>query len=168
MDQDNKQTEPLSVPVWVLLVVAAVCMLACGGLWTYVWVTRPAAVRQPTPTPIFVVIAPARTSTPILTATSLALDQSTMESTPTFPPPPVGSLIKVGANIQVVGTEQGLRLRYEPGLEHEVNYLAFDSEVFLVEDGPRQVDGLTWWFLVSHSDTTRNGWGASNYLQVIH
>ena len=69
--------------------------------------------------------------------------------------------------MQVEGTGDGLRLRYEPGLDSEVNYLAFDHEVFLVEDGPRQVDDLQWWFLASQSDKSRNGWGAANYLQVI-
>lgn len=165
MDQDRKP-EPISVPLWMLLFVAVIFMLSCGGVWTYILVTRPAAVRQATPTPMFVVITPERSITPMPIQTPLQLD-SYEEPTATFPPPPAGSLIKPGVYIQIIGTEDGLRLRYEPGLQSEVNYLAFDYEVFLVEDGPRQSDDLMWWYLVSQSDTKRNGWGAANYLQVI-
>ena len=82
-------------------------------------------------------------------------------------PPPAGSLIKLDAYVQVVNTGGGLRLRYEPGLLSEVNYLAVDYEVFVVEDGPREADGMTWWFLVAQADDRRNGWAASNYLQVV-
>jgi hypothetical protein len=39
--------------------------------------------------------------------------------------------------------------------------------VFLVSDGPQEVDGLTWWYLVGFFDESRNGWAASNFLQVI-
>jgi hypothetical protein len=73
----------------------------------------------------------------------------------------------VDAYVHVVNTGGGLRLRYEPGLLSEVNYLAVDYEVFVVEDGPREADGMTWWFLVAQADERRNGWGASNYLQVV-
>ena len=166
MDQ-GKQPAPASITVWTLLCVAVLFMLSCGGLWGYVLMTRPAAVRKVTLTPIFVVITPDRTRTPAPIVATIRPDGSSVNPSATFPPPPVGSLIKVGAYVQVEGTGDGLRLRYEPGLDSEVNYLAFDYEVFLVEDGPRQVDDLQWWFLASQSDKTRNGWGAANYLQVI-
>ena len=32
--------------------------------------------------------------------------------------------------------------------------------MFLVEDGPQEVDGYIWWFLQAPYDETRNGWAA--------
>ena len=153
------------VPLSWVFVVTLLVVIVAAALWGYILVERPAAVKQPTVTPVFVVITPERTITP-LTATPTS-DTVEAGPTPTFPPPPVGSLIKVGAYVQVVNTGGGLRLRYDPGLLAEVNYLAVDYEVFVVEEGPREADGITWWFLVAQADERRNGWGASNFLQVV-
>ena len=38
--------------------------------------------------------------------------------------------------------------------------------MFEVREGPREASGFTWWYLVSQSDTARNGWGVSNNLPV--
>ena len=154
-----------AVPISWLFAVALVILIAAAGLWGYILVTRPSAVQQPTVTPVFLVITPVRTSTP--SPYTPTPDTSAVDSTPTFPPPPVGSMINVGAYVQVVNTGGGLRLRYEPGLLSEVNYLAVDYEVFVVEDGPSTADGMSWWFLVAQADDRRNGWAASNYLQVV-
>ncbi len=154
-----------SVPLSWLFAVALVILIAAAGFWGYILVTRPAAVRQPTVTPVFVIITPERTST--RSSDTPTPDIADVGPTPTFPPPPAGSLIKLNAYVQVVNTGGGLRLRYEPGLLSEVNYLAVDYEVFVVEDGPREADGMTWWFLVAQADDRRNGWAASNYLQVV-
>ena len=165
MSSNGFSDRPASVPLSWLFAVAVVIMLAAAGLWGYILVTRPAAVQQPTVTPVFVVITPSRTSTPTSDTPTPAMVEA--GPTPTFPPPPAGSLIKVDAYVQVVNTGGGLRLRYEPGLLSEVNYLAVDYEVFIVKDGPREADGMTWWLLVAQADDRRNGWGASNYLQVV-
>jgi hypothetical protein len=116
-------------------------------------------------TPVLLVITPERTSTSVIDVP--ISDTPAPLQTPTFPPPPAGSLIKTGSYVQVVNTGGGLRLRYEPNLESEVNYLALDYEVFVVQKGPREADGMTWWFIVAQADDRRNGWGASNYLQVV-
>ena len=165
MSSNGFGNQRASVPLSWLFAVALVILIAAAGLWGYILVMRPAAVQQPTVTPVFVVITPARTP-------SSAPDTPTPDAvghrpTPTFPPPPAGSLIKVDAYVHVVNTGGGLRLRYEPGLLSEVNYLAVDYEVFVVKEGPREADGMTWWFLVAQADERRNGWGASNYLQVV-
>ena len=153
------------MPLSWLFAVALVILIAAAGLWGYILVTRPAAVQQPTVTPVFLVITPSRTSTSTLDTPTPAVVET--GPTATFPPPPAGSLIKADAYVQVVNTGGGLRLRYEPGLLSEVNYLAVDYEVFIVKDGPRESDGMIWWFLVAQADDRRNGWGASNYLQVV-
>ena len=76
--------------------------------------------------------------------------------------------IAIGNYVQIAGTEgQGLRIRAEPGLGGEFQFLAYDSEVFVVQDGPREVDGYVWWYLVAPYDETRVGWAAADFLSYI-
>ena len=80
--------QPASVPLGLLLLLVTAGMLACGGLWTYILITRPAALARATVTPIFVVItpggAPAAAAQPQAT-TTIAVP---LQATATFPPPP--------------------------------------------------------------------------------
>ena len=165
MSSNGFSEQTTAVPLRWILTVTVLFVFGAAGVWSYIIVSRPAAVQQPTVTPVLLVITPERTSTTALDAP--ITDTPIPLQTPTFPPPPVGSLIKIGSYIQVVNTGGGLRLRYEPNLESDVNYLALDYEVFVVQKGPREADGMTWWFLVAQADDKRNGWGASNYLQVV-
>lgn len=91
--------------------------------------------------------------------------------TPTIDPfasPTSPSGIAIGNYAQITGTEgQGLRIRAEPGLGGEFQFLAYDSEVFVVQDGPREVDGYVWWYLVAPYDETRVGWAAADFLTYI-
>lgn len=76
--------------------------------------------------------------------------------------------VAVGNYVQITGTEgQGLRIRAEPGLGGAFQFLAYDSEVFVVQDGPREVDGYVWWYLVAPYDETRVGWAAADFLTYI-
>ena len=76
--------------------------------------------------------------------------------------------IAIGNYVQINGTEgQGLRIRAEPGLGGEFQFLAYDSEVFVVQDGPREVDGYVWWYIVAPYDETRVGWAAADFLTYI-
>jgi hypothetical protein len=61
----------------------------------------------------------------------------------------------------------GLRLHAEPGTSSKALFLGMESEVYLVQDGPQQKDGFTWYYLVAPYDKSRSGWAASNYLVVI-
>jgi hypothetical protein len=77
-------------------------------------------------------------------------------------------MIGVGAYVQITGTEgSALNIRREPGLSSEVIFLAYDAEVFEVREGPMEVDGFTWWYLVTPVDEARSGWAAANYLTVV-
>jgi hypothetical protein len=91
--------------------------------------------------------------------------------TPTIDPfasPTSPTGIAIGNYVQITGTEgQGLRIRAEPGLGGEFQFLAYDSEVFVVQDGPREVDGYVWWYLVAPYDETRVGWAAADFLTYI-
>ena len=72
-----------------------------------------------------------------------------------LPSPTSPAGIAIGNYVQITGTEgQGLRIRKDPGLNGEFEFLAYDSEVFVVKDGPREVDGYTWWYLVAPYDDT--------------
>ena len=110
-----------------------------------------------TPAEITVIAAPTSTSSAPATAT---IDP--------FAPTPAPTGIALGNYVQISGTEgEGLRIRSEPGLNGEFEFLGYDSEVFIIKDGPRQADGFTWWYLVAPYDETRNGWAASDFLSYV-
>ena len=89
--------------------------------------------------------------------------------TPNMPPSPMPGMIGVTSYVQIFGTEgSGLNIRESAGLSSQVNFLAYDSEVFEVRDGPVVVDDLTWWFIVTPVDETRSGWAAANYLTIVN
>ena len=108
---------------------------------------------------------------PLSTATDLP---PTITPTPETPPestglpnPPAGD-VAIGAYVQVTGTGgEGLRLREGPGLDRQVRILAAEEELFLVVDGPQQVDNYTWWYLEGPNDNTRHGWAVSNFVRVV-
>ncbi|HSL31625.1 MAG TPA: hypothetical protein VK900_20660 [Anaerolineales bacterium] len=96
---------------------------------------------------------------------------SSAPPTPTIDPfatatSPAG--VAIGNYVQITGTEgQGLRIRSAPGLSGEFQFLAYDSEVFVVQDGPREVDGYVWWYLSAPYDETRVGWAAADFLTYV-
>lgn len=109
--------------------------------------------------PADLTVIPAPTVTPNVTATA-TIDP--------FAPSPVPTGIAIGNYAQITGTGgEGLRIRSNPGLTGEPVFLGFDSEVFLVQDGPREVDGYVWWYLVAPYDQTRAGWAAADFLSYI-
>lgn len=102
---------------------------------------------------------------PAPTSTSSAPPTATIDP---FAPTPAPTGIAVGNYVQISGTEgEGLRIRSEPGLNGNPEFLGYDSEVFIVKDGPRQADGFTWWYLVAPYDETRVGWAAADFLTYV-
>lgn len=102
---------------------------------------------------------------PAPTGTSSAPPTPTIDP---FAPTPAPTGIAIGNYVQITGTEgEGLRIRSEPGLNGNPVFLGFDSEVFIVRDGPREVDGYVWWYLTAPYDETRVGWAASDFLTYI-
>ena len=109
-------------------------------------------ISLPTATPII----PTSTPTEVVTPGATGL-----------PPPPPGD-ISIGAFVEVTGTGgDGLRLRAGPSLDRDVRLLGLEAEVFLVQDGPQQGDGFTWWHLEGPFDESRQGWAVVNYLRVV-
>ena len=87
---------------------------------------------------------------------------------PTAVPTPVPGQIGIGSMVQVTGTEGiGLRFRSSAGLAGKEVFMGFDTEAFKVIDGPRQLDGYTWYFLESANNDQRSGWAVSNYLTLL-
>ncbi len=142
--------------------------LALAGAWVLLISSRPTGLPQaPTATAIVTVLPLPSVTPPGASATPQA---SAPAPTPGEAPPPTpsGAAIAMGSLVQVVGTGvNGLNLRGGPGLSQPVNLLALDSEVFRVDEGPREADGLVWWRVVDLRDPARGGWGAANFLQVV-
>jgi hypothetical protein len=105
------------------------------------------------------------TMIPASTVTSSAPPTPTIDP---FAPTPTPTGVALGNYVQITGTNgEGLRIRAAPGLGGEFVFLGFDSEVFIVQDGPRTVDGYVWWYLVAPYDQTRAGWAAADFLSYI-
>lgn len=102
---------------------------------------------------------------PAPTSTSGAPPTPTIDP---FAPTPAPTGIALGNYVQITGTNgEGLRIRSEPGLNGNPEFLGFDSEVFIIQDGPRSVDGYIWWYLVAPYDQSRAGWAAADFLAYI-
>ena len=92
----------------------------------------------------------------------------TVTSTATIPPSEVVDGISAQRFVKIQGTGgAGLRIRNNPGINSEVNFIANESEVFLVIGGPETIDGFLWWQLATPYDEGRKGWAAADYLEAI-
>lgn len=139
------------------------CCLTIGGI--VLMKNRQASLANPYPTAIVEVIpAPTLTPSPFPTATPL-VEEETIGSPLASPS---GRKIRIGDSVQIYGTQgDGLRLRAKAGLEGEILFLAFEGEIFQVEDGPQEASGYLWWYLVAPYDENVSGWAVENYLKVI-
>jgi hypothetical protein len=141
-------------------VAVAASLLLCSAL--VLMIGRAAAPNQAPATAVLQIIA-----APTATAT-LAGGEPAAGATGTVIPTPPPGVLAMGAYVQVVGTGgSGLRMREEPSLNGKVLTLGGESEVFRIEDGPKEQDGYTWWYLVGPFDANRKGWAVVNYLQVV-
>ena len=157
-----------SIRDWVNLkvvlggIIFAVCVFAIllGILWSLrAQNTRTApstalisVIEVPTITP------PKPVSTPTPTQAPTSAQQE---------PIPMGN-IKIGDYVQVTGTGgDGLRLHETAGVASKVNYIAIDTQLFTVKDGPVDVDGYAWWELQDPYTDEVVGWGVANYLAVV-
>ncbi len=105
------------------------------------------------------------TMIPAPTSTSGAPPTPTIDP---FAPTATPTGIASGNYVQITGTNgEGLRIRSDPGLTGEPVFLGYNSEVFIVQDGPREADGYVWWYLVAPYDDTRAGWAAADFLSYV-
>lgn len=149
-----------TTPKVLLAALALAVLLGAGGLYAMFAYLPPSTVEERSAALTWL---PGPTNTPAPTATLVP----TSTATPAFEPPASGQM-GVGAYVQIVGTEgRGLNIRNAPGLATTIQFLAYDAEVFVVRDGPQEVDGLTWWYIVTPVDAARAGWAAGTYLEVV-
>ncbi|MBI3160535.1 MAG: hypothetical protein HYZ26_13135 [Chloroflexi bacterium] len=147
----------------VVLAALGAALLMCALTGAGLAFTRPASLA-PTAAGAALTIIPNPTATPYLPTPTIA----PTATTPGEPPTPLPGVLAVGAYVQIYGTNgAGLNIRRTPGLNAEVQFLGYDSEVFVVTDGPQEQDGLTWWYIVTPVDESRAGWAAANYLSVV-
>jgi hypothetical protein len=126
-----------------------------------IYYSRPPRIKVIAVTAALTVIPSSSTATP----TSMEIISTNQpDITPTIQPGSIG----ISVFVQVSGTGgDGLRLRKEPGLDSEMQFLGLDGELFQVGDGPVDQDGYTWWFVVGSYDETRQGWAAADFLEVV-
>lgn len=140
-----------------------IAVLMIGGVITAALLLKPERQEARPQATAILTIVPAPTST--------IGSQMSLFSTPTATQPPLAITIDgigIGVYVQISGTGgDGLRLRREPGINSEVLFLGYESEVFKVVEGPREADGFTWWYLTAPYDEKRSGWAASSFLRVI-
>lgn len=144
---------------WVILgaLALAAVLLLITAISIGLTATRQNAEVGFAPVDLTVIAAPTSTSSAPPTAT---VDPFATTAVPTG--------IAIGNYVQITGTNgEGLRIRSDPGLNGEFKFLGYDSEVFIVQDGPRELDGFVWWYLVAPYDDTRNGWAAADFLAYI-
>ncbi len=89
-------------------------------------------------------------------------------ATSDLPAAPLPGIIGIGSSVQISGTDgSGLNIREQAGLGGKVRFVALDSEVFEIRDGPVEADDFTWWYLVTPHDENRTGWAAANFLSLV-
>ena len=138
------------------LILVGITVLVLNGL-------HPGAQVGPVNTAQMMIV-PAPTYTPPLPTAEPTPEPT---ATPLVPPTPPPADVQVGQLVQISGTGvDGLRLRADPGLQGKILFVAIEAEVFQVEDGPREVDGYVWWYLVSPYQADYKGWAVANYLAV--
>jgi hypothetical protein len=140
------------------LVIAGI--LSCGSL-AYIFVVKPASSGAASLNSGMTVI-PAPSSTPRPLPPTLTPIRPTPAATPT----PAPGQVAIGVYVQPATGGVGLRVHTDPRLDAPF-FSAFDSEVFLVADGPQQGDGYVWWYLTAPYDAKRAGWAAQEYLIAI-
>lgn len=139
----------------IALLTALTLGRARGAAWS---AEHPAApvltvIPMPSPTPL-----------PAVAPTQEATLQAAASPTPEPPRAP----LSIGALVEVFGTGgDGLRLRASPGLGGRIQFLGLESEVFLLREGPVEVDGFSWWLLENPYDPETFGWAVGDFLRTI-
>ena len=152
----------LSMPVVLGAVGFSVLVLVLLSAAVFVLTTVPSRGALPTAA---LTIIPGPTSTSYVTTPTLTRVPTI---TSNLPPSPMPGMIGIGSSVQIFGTEgSGLNIRATPGVSSTVLFVALESDVFEIIDGPVVVDNITWWQLVTPLDSARIGWAASNYLSLV-
>lgn len=149
---------------WVILGgIVFACILLFIFTLMVIFLRSGSSVEVPATAVLHIIYAPTATDVNLSTQSTL-----TITSAAPLDSNPQSGEIAVGANVKVVGTGgDGLRLRDNPGLDGKVKLLGDETEVFVVNEGPLDVDGYIWWHLVGSYDETRQGWAVADFLSII-
>lgn len=155
---------------WLSIKVLLGAFVFGVGIFTvlvwFLWSAKGSSNSEIPATAILKVIE-APTQTPLVDLVTLT--PTSKPTTSQAAPTPIGDInISVGKYVQVSGTGgDGLRLHNNPSVGSKVNYVAIDSEVFIVKDGPIDADGYLWWELEDPYTNEAVGWGVANYLVIV-
>jgi hypothetical protein len=147
---------------WLMLGIALGLIIFITALING-YVVRNSNMSQVTAVSALTVVAVPTDTEPAPTAEIAEVFTAT--ESPTLPPSTV-ERIEIGELVTVSNTDgDRLRIRTQPGLSSEIGFLAYENDVFQVENGPVEQDGYTWWFLVNPYDSSKSGWAVENYLR---
>ncbi len=161
------------MPWWGVAILALVVGAATCGLWAFVLSSRAGETGTGLLggglTPTFLVIT--NTATPDQPG-ELVATQAPIIVTATLRPTepseaPLPSQIVLGDQITISGTDgAGVAIRQGPGVSYAFfpEFVGRDGEPFLVEDGPRQNDGYTWWLISDPNNPDRFGWAVEDFM----
>lgn len=149
-----------NLSIWVFIGAVVLALIFIGGLWTMLFLLKPQQVGSKQPTAIFTIIPPEITTpNPEFSMDIYPTQDSSSEKQ---------NDIAIGKYVEVSGTgSSGLRVRSGDGINHFVQFIAFDNELYEVQAGPQEADGYIWWFIVSAYDQKRSGWVVENYIKVV-
>lgn len=161
MEELRKVWQALLSPPILISAVGMGCLILAAGILG----ARVLAGGGSAPESAALTVVAGATSTPYVpTPTATRFPTPTSNVHPT----PLPGMIGVGSTVQITGTEgSGLNIRSGAGLTSSVNFVALDSEIFEVRDGPQVINDITWWYLVTPLDESRNGWAAADYLSLV-
>ncbi len=158
----KRKEQAISLKLGIIGAFSLACLFCIIG-FSAIWlpfsdnaISYPTAVIQVIPAATF-------TSTPPPTQASATLnDEGGPQSSSSEVP------IMIGDYVEIVGTQgDGLRLRSQPGLDGDIVFVAYEGEIFKVDDGPQDASGYHWWYLIAPYDETVRGWAVDNYLRVV-
>lgn len=148
--------------VVISALILGVVLLALAAAAFIFWLPPLAAANEPPQAALTLIPGPTSTPQP-----PSPTPPPTSTTTPTLSPL-LPDEMGIGSYVQIVGTEgTGLNVRDNPGLDTNIEFLGYDSEVFIVRDGPVEANGFTWWYLVTPVDESRAGWAAADYLSIV-
>lgn len=180
----SRRDSGLYLPLWSLaLMVLVVIAIVVGVILLFLNLGgRPAPEREPVLLIDTAVPTLRPNAFPISPATSTIppdVDPNLLDVIPSAPPiilegptlfiptlSPTPRPIEIGVIVLVTDVgDQELNIRNEAGVTNStVVFRSPENTRFMIVDGPRQGDGLTWWQIQDVLDPSRVGWAASNYL----
>jgi len=147
----------------VILSSLGLGLFLTAALLVTLWFSRPGETGRGASTAVVNIIRVPTSTATAKPAEEVEAPISTVPSA-TFEP----GVIQTGGWVEVTGTEgAGLRVRENPGLSQGVLFLANEREIFQILAGPEEIDGYSWWQLISPDDETRAGWAVANYLRGV-